>query len=176
MTKEELGREIFNVSHLTGTFVLRSGKVSNEYFDKYLFESNPLLLEEIANHLVHLLPANFDILAGLEMGGIPLAVALSIKTSKPVVFVRKKAKEYGTNKIAEGIDITGKKLVVVEDVITSGGQVVLSSKDLLGFNAEIMKAICVIDRESGGKENLRTEGIELSSLFTMSELKKIVSK
>ena len=83
-----------------------------------MFESNPLLLEEIANHLVHLLPANFDILAGLEMGGIPLAVALSIKTSKPVVFVRKKAKEYGTNKIAEGIDITGKKLVVVEDVIT----------------------------------------------------------
>lgn len=171
MTREELAKAIFDVSHLTGTFTLRSGAVSNEYFDKYLFEARPDVLKAIAEHMAELLPGDTQVLAGLEMGGIPIATALSLKTGLPGAFVRKEAKKYGTAKIAEGADLKGKKIVIVEDVVTSGGQVILSAADLRGLEADILCAVCVIDRESGGKEKLAAEGIELRALFTMSELK-----
>jgi len=173
MTHEELGKTIYSTSHLTGTFVLRSGTVSNEYFDKYLFESNPKLLVEIAKKLVDLLPDDFDVIAGLEMGGIPLATALSILTEKPLALVRKKAKEYGTMKIAEGAEIKGKRVVIIEDVVTSGGQVVLSAEDLRKQGAEVTIALCVIDRESGGKNDLAQIGIKLRAIYTMTELKSL---
>ena len=104
MDKRELAKEIYNVSHLTGNFKLRSGSVSNEYFDKYLFESKTELLKSITEHLLKLIPHDTDILAGLEMGGIPIATSLSLKTDIPVVFVRKKDKDYGTCKLAEGAE------------------------------------------------------------------------
>jgi len=172
MTKENLAKEIFKASYLTGTFVLRSGAVSNEYFDKYQFESQPGLLNEITNHLMNIIPDDFDILAGLETGGIPIATVLSLKSSKAQVFVRKKAKEYGTKKLAEGININGKKVLVVEDVVTSGGQIIKSVEDLRKEGAIIDTAICIIDREAGGKENLLNAGVQLISLFTMTDLKK----
>ncbi|MCX6156224.1 MAG: orotate phosphoribosyltransferase [Candidatus Kapabacteria bacterium] len=172
MERNELAKKIYETAHLTGHFVLRSGQVSNEYFDKYRFESVPSLLEAIAEHLAELLPNDFDALAGLEMGGIPLATALSMKTGKPVVFVRKKAKDYGTCKIAEGYEVSGKRLLIVEDVITSGGQVVISANDLRSIGAEIVGAICVINRQSGGTEALAKAGINLKELFTMSQLKE----
>jgi len=171
MTKKELGTAIYNVSHITGEFLLRSGNISNEYFDKYLFESNPQLLQEIALQMKDNLPDEFDMLAGLEVGGIPIATALSFVTGKPVIFVRKKAKEYGTCKFAEGGDVKNKKVVVIEDVVTSGGQIVLSTEDLRKEGAIISTALCVIDRESGGAESLEKSGINLIPLFTMSELK-----
>jgi orotate phosphoribosyltransferase len=171
MTREELAKAIYDVSHLTGTFTLRSGAVSNEYFDKYLFEARPDVLKAIAEHMAELLPGDTQVLAGLEMGGIPIATALSLKTGLPGAFVRKEAKKYGTAKVAEGADLKGKRIVVVEDVVTSGGQVILSAADLRGLEANILCAVCVIDRESGGKEKLAAEGIELRALFTMSELK-----
>jgi len=171
MTREELAKAIYRTSHLTGEFKLRSGSISNEYFDKYQFESNPELLLEICKQLLQILPKDFEVLAGLEMGGIPIAVILSQLTEKPVCFIRKKAKEYGTCNLAEGSEIFGKKVLVVEDVVTSGGQVVISSKELREKGAIITNAICVIDRESGGKNNLCEIGIELKPLFTMSEIK-----
>jgi orotate phosphoribosyltransferase len=174
MNKDELGRKIFDVSHLTGEFLLRSGAISNEYFDKYRFESKPILLKAIAEKMTELLPANYDILAGLEMGGIPLATAISLQTGIETVLVRKKAKDYGTRNIAEGASVDGKKVVVIEDVVTSGGQIVLSVEDLRKAGAVIDTALCVIDREAGGKENLAKAGIELKALFTMSELKSLV--
>lgn len=172
LTRENLAKAILKISHLKGEFLLRSGVTSNEYFDKYRFESDPALLESIAEHLVPHLPEDYDYLAALEMGGIPVATALSLKTGKPVVFVRKKAKDYGTCKFAEGPDITGKKLLIVEDVVTSGGQIIISANDLRSLDAVIVGAVCVIDRQSGGPEKLAAEGIALKSLFTMSELKK----
>jgi len=175
MTKKELGIAIYDCSHITGEFLLRSGNISNEYFDKYQFESDPKLLEAIAESLAELLPDEFDLLAGLEVGGIPIATALSLKTGKPVVFVRKKAKEHGTCKLAEGTSVKGKKIVVIEDVVTSGGQVVISTADLRAEGAVIELALCVIDRESGGAESLKDSNIELKSLFTMSELKSYKS-
>ncbi|MFN8365821.1 MAG: orotate phosphoribosyltransferase [Candidatus Kapaibacterium sp.] len=172
MTQIELAKAIYDVAHITGTFLLRSGATSNEYFDKYLFEARPLLLQEIAKQLSELLPNDVEVLAGLELGGVPIATAVSLHTGIVAAFVRKKAKDYGTCKIAEGAELKGKKIVIVEDVVTSGGQVVLSAKDLREHGAEILCAVCVIDRESGGKEALAKEGIELKPLFTMSQLKE----
>lgn len=165
-----LARRIYDVAHLTGTFTLRSGAVSTEYFDKYRFESDPALLREIAEALAPLVPDGTEVLAGLELGGVPLAVAVSQTTGLPTLFVRKEAKTYGTCQLAEGGEIDGKRVTVVEDVVTSGGQVVLSCGDLRARGALVSHALCVIDRESGGPEALAEIDVELRPLFTMTEL------
>mgnify|MGYP002784296186 CR=1 FL=1 len=174
MTIEALAREIMQVSHLTGTFTLRSGATSNEYFDKYLFESKPELLRTIAKHLAPLVPKEIEVLAGLEMGGIPIVTALSLETGLPAAFVRKKAKEYGTRKFAEGAQVYGKVVLVVEDVITSGGQVIVSATDLKNIGAYVHSVLCVIDREQGGREKLADAGFQMQALLTMSILKSSV--
>ena len=166
----DLARRIHDVAHLTGTFTLRSGAVSNEYFDKYRFESDPVLLREIGEALAPLVPDGTEVLAGLERGGVPLAVALSQVTGLPALFVRKEAKTYGTCRLAEGGDIEGRRVTVVEDVVTSGGQVVTSCGDLRERGALVTHALCVIDRESGGPEALAEIAVELRPLFTMTEL------
>ena len=170
MTRDELARRIFDVSHLEGEFVLRSGQTSSEYFDKYRFESDPPLVRAIGEALAPLVPAGTDALAGLELGGVPLATVLSQVTGLPAVFVRKEAKTYGTCQLAEGTDIDGLRLTVVEDVVTSGGQVVASCGDLRDRGATVAHALCVIDRESGGPEALEAIDVELRALFRMTEL------
>lgn len=172
MTKDELCKTIYEVAHLKGTFKLRSGQISNEYFDKYLFESNPIILSEIAKHLAEQIPEGTEILAGLETGGIPIATALSLKTGIPVVFVRKKAKEYGTCKLAEGIDIRNKQVCIIEDVVTTGGQILISAEDLKSFGAKLENVLCVIERNPIGREKLKEVDLILKPLFTMEELKK----
>jgi orotate phosphoribosyltransferase len=166
-----LARRVFDCAHLTGEFRLRSGAVSGEYFDKYLFEADPELLREVAEGLVSLLPANVDALAGLELGGVPLATVASQLCGLPTLFVRKEAKAYGTCRLAEGGEVAGRRLAVVEDVVTSAGQVIESCAALRELGAEIVAVLCVIDRESGGAANLAAEGLELRSLFTMSQLR-----
>lgn len=168
---QSLAKLIHDRSNIKGTFTLRSGAVSNEYFDKYLFESDPALLKAIGEEMKELLPQNIDALAGLEMGGIPIATMLSQLTGIPCVFVRKKAKDYGTCKLAEGGDIQSKKLVIIEDVVTSGGQISLSAKDLRDRGAIINDVLCVIDREAGGRDNLKKDHLALHPLFTMTQLK-----
>ncbi len=170
MDQKQSAQEIYNVAHLNGEFKLRSGLISNEYFDKYLFESNPTLLQEIANQLSQLIPAGTEVLAGLEMGGIPIATALSLKTGIPVVFVRKEAKSYGTCKLAEGIDIQNKNVCIIEDVVTTGGQIILSAEDLKKVGAKVKNVLCVIDRNQSGKENLLEAQLLLHSLLTMEDL------
>lgn len=170
MDKYGLAKVIYNASHLNGEFQLRSGLLSNEYFDKYLFESDPTLLSEIAEQLSKLIPEGTEVLAGLEMGGIPIATALSLKTGIPVVFVRKEAKSYGTCKLAEGIDIQNKNVCIIEDVVTTGGQIKLSAEDLKQVGAKVKDVLCVIDRNQSGKENLEDAGLLLQSLLTMEEL------
>jgi orotate phosphoribosyltransferase len=170
--RTDLARRIYRTAHITGEFTLRSGAKSNEYFDKYLFEADPALLKDIAAALAPLVPAGIDALAGLEMGGIPIATMLSQLTGLPVLFVRKKAKDYGTCKIAEGGVVKGRKLLIVEDVVTKGGAIIDAAKALREEGAELAKAICVIDRESGGAASLAEIGLDLKPLFTMTELKK----
>ena len=149
----DLARRVYRTSHLTGSFVLRSGATSSEYFDKYRFESDPGLLRELAEAMAGLLPEGADGLAGLELGGVPLATMLSQVTGLPAGFVRKQAKPYGTRRLAEGLEVGGRRLVVVEDVVTSGGAVVDSCRALRDEGAEVAVAVCVIDREAGGPAN-----------------------
>lgn len=166
----ELADRIYERARLTGEFRLRSGATSSEYFDKYLFESDPRLLRQIAEELVGLLPAGVELLAGLELGGVPLAVAASQASGLPTLFVRKTAKAYGTCRLAEGGEVAGARIAVIEDVVTSGGQVIESCRELRDRGAEIAAVLCVIDREAGGRENLAGEGLDLRALFTMSQL------
>lgn len=172
MTRPELARAIYAASHITGTFRLRSGAESNEYFDKYRFEADPKLLRAICTALMPLIPPSTEVLAGLELGGVPIATMLADLTGLPVTFVRKAAKTYGTCALAEGTAVTGRRLLIVEDVVTSGGQVILSAQDLRALGATAEHAVCVIDREAGGREKLAEAGIELRALFGFAELTK----
>ncbi len=170
----QLAAEIMSVSHLRGQFLLRSGQTSLEYFDKYLFESKPNLLAAVAKNLVPMIPKETTVLAGLEMGGIPIATALSLNCGLPVCFVRKQAKSYGTRKLAEGCAVEGENVLLIEDVITTGGQVALSCTALRSLGAKISSVLCVIDRSPGDIEELRKIGLNLYSLFTMAALKSAV--
>jgi orotate phosphoribosyltransferase len=171
MDRADLAHRIHQAAHLSGTFTLRSGIVSNEYFDKYRFEADPQLLWDIAEGMAPLVPSDVDALAGLELGGVPLAAVLSQVTRLPAFFVRKQAKSYGTCQLAEGGEIDGRRLCVVEDVVTSGGAILDAAAELRARNAKLGTVVCVIDRESGGVEKLATEGLELRALYTMTELK-----
>ena len=167
-----LAARVFSTSYLTGSFVLRSGRTADHYFDKYRFESDPVLLDEIVDALAPLVPAGAEGLAGLELGGVPLATMLSAKTGLPAYFVRKEPKKYGTEKVCEGGDIEGRRLLIIEDVVTTGGQIVLSAQDLRSEGAVVQHALCVIDREGGGADVVGSEGIALAALFTMRELEQ----
>lgn len=171
MNRTQLAKSVYRAAYITGSFSLRSGATSSEYFDKYRFESDPAILKSIAGQMEELIPPGVDALAGLEMGGIPIATMLSQVTGLPALFIRKKAKEYGTCRYAEGGEVSGRRMLVIEDVVTSGGQIIESTRQLRQDGSLISHVLCVIDRESGGAENLRAEGLELRSLFTMSELK-----
>ena len=173
--RQALAQRIYAASHIKGQFHLRSGAVGDEYFDKYLFESNPVLLREIAQAVSELVPSGVAALAGLEMGGIPIATVLSQVTGIPALFVRKKAKEYGTCKLAEGGKVANRKLVIIEDVVTTAGQIRESAKALRERGAEIVGVMCVIDREAGGGDNLAEDDLALDALFTMTDLKEAMS-
>jgi orotate phosphoribosyltransferase len=170
MTGLDLARRTYQAAHLTGTFTLRSGRVSSEYFDKYRFEADPVLLRDIGSALAPLVPPGTDALAGLELGGVPVATTLALALGIPARFVRKQAKEYGTCRLAEGGEVRGLRLTIVEDVVTSGGTVLEAVRELRSLGAVIDTVICVIDRESGGRENLAAADLELRVLFTMTQL------
>ena len=161
---------MYERAHLTGEFRLRSGRVSGEYFDKYLFESDPELLREVAEALAALIPDGVEAVAGLELGGVPLATMVSQVTGLPALFVRKRPKDYGTRRLAEGGEVGGRRLAVIEDVVTSGGQLLASCAALRELGAEILAVLCAVDRDEGGAANLAAEGLELRPLFTMADL------
>jgi orotate phosphoribosyltransferase len=166
----DLVERINAVARLTGTFTLSSGQVAGEYFDKYRFEADPVLLDEIAAGLVDLLPPATEVLAGLELGGVPIATALSLRTGLPVAFVRKQAKAYGTAQLAEGAAVAGRRVTVVEDVITTGGQVVISTDDLRALGAVVAHVVCVIDRSPDGGAALAAAGLTMRALLTKADL------
>ena len=116
MSDTTLARDVDVCCRLTGEFTLRSGQVSSEYFDKYLFESDPTLLARVVDRMLELVPVDTELLGGLELGGIPIATVLSAETGLPALFVRKEAKTYGTCKLAEGPDVDGRRVTLVEMV------------------------------------------------------------
>ncbi|MDZ8227599.1 MULTISPECIES: orotate phosphoribosyltransferase [unclassified Nostoc] len=169
IVKSEIAKQIYTVSHLAGSFKLRSGKISNEYFDKYQFEADPILLNAVVKQMLTLIPSDIKVLAGLELGGISIVTLLSHYSGLPTAFVRKEAKKYGTSRLAEGVQINNRKVLIVEDVVTSGGQIIISANQLRQLGAQIDYVLCVIDREEGAIDKLLAEGITLLSLLKRSD-------
>jgi orotate phosphoribosyltransferase len=167
---DDLALRIRMASKLSGRFTLRSGTVSDTYFDKYRFEADPILLLAIVHAMAPLIPSCADTLAGLEMGGIPIVTMLSQVTGLHAAFIRKKPKSYGTCQYAEGTPLKGRSFVPIEDVVSSGGALIDTLSMLKADELWPISALCVIDRESGGKEALAGARLELKSLFTYSQI------
>ena len=173
MTKDELRAALREHAYLEGDFLLRSGKRSSYYLDKYRFETRPDLLEplgeliaaEVSEHA-----PEATLLAGPELGAVALAAAASLASGLPFLIVRKAAKEYGTSKRIEGAFDQGDAVCVVEDVVTSGGALLDSIRALREAGLQVRTAVCVVDREEGGNEALAGESVELRPIFRAAEL------
>jgi orotate phosphoribosyltransferase len=165
-----LATDIDALCRLSGSFTLRSGQVSDTYFDKYLFESDPLLLARVARLMVPLLPEGTEQLGGLELGGVPIATMVSSLTGLPALFVRKAAKEYGTAKLAEGPAVEGRRITLIEDVITTGGAVRDATRELRALGATVEVVVCAIDRSPAEENPLADVGLEVRSVLTRAQL------
>jgi orotate phosphoribosyltransferase len=170
MTRDELARRIAEVSLLRGEFTLRSGRKSNYYLDKYRFETHPDILRELGRLFAQHIPAGIDRIAGPELGAVALAASASIATGKPFIIVRNAKKEYGSAKQVEGILNPGETVVIVEDVMTTGGQVLEAAKVLQGMDVKIDRIVGVIDRLEGARQNIEAAGFCFESLFTTKDL------
>ncbi|HMB95772.1 MAG TPA: orotate phosphoribosyltransferase, partial [Tepidisphaeraceae bacterium] len=137
MTKAELAKRIAEVSLLRGEFTLRSGRKSNYYLDKYRFETQPDVLQELGKMFAEHVGAHVDRIAGAELGAVPLAAATAMACNKPCIFIRNQKKDYGTSKLVEGILNPGETVLIVEDIMTTGGQVLESCKVLTDLNVKI---------------------------------------
>ncbi len=169
-----IARDLDARCRLQGSFTLRSGAVAAEYFDKYLFETDPVLLRRVAGLMQPLLPADADMLGGVELGGVPLATVLSQLTGLPALFVRKQAKTYGTAKLAEGDSPAGRNVVLIEDVITTGGAVLNAARSLRQLGATANAVVCVIDRAAPGESVLAADGVRVISLLTKADMDAVV--
>ena len=168
--REALARELVKTSYLKGDFVLRSGRRSNRYFDKFLFETDPALLQELARHLAPLVPPQTQRLAAPELGAVLLGGAVSMETSLPLILVRKEPKGYGTAKQLEGRYVAAERVTVIEDVVTTGGDSLRSAQVLRDAGLEVVHLVVVLDRGEGGEENIRDAGIPYSPLFRVHDL------
>ena len=166
----DLGRELVKASYLKGDFVLRSGKRSNRYFDKFLFETDPAVLRRLGKHLARLVPAETQRLAAPELGAVLLGGAVSMESGLPLVLVRKEPKGYGTSKQIEGHFEPGDRVTVIEDVVTTGGDSLRSAQVLRDAGVEVIHLVVVLDRGEGGEENIRNAGIPYSPLFRITDL------
>jgi orotate phosphoribosyltransferase len=166
----ELGRELVKASYLKGDFVLRSGKRSNRYFDKFLFETDPAVLRRLGKHLANLVPAETQRLAAPELGAVLLGGAVSMESGLPLVLVRKEPKGYGTSKQIEGRFEPGDRVTVIEDVVTTGGDSLRSAQVLRDAGVEVIHLVVVLDRGEGGEDNIKAAGIPYSPLFRVADL------
>lgn len=167
-----LAQQIAAVATLEGEFTLRSGQMTRTYFDKYRFEGRPDLLKPLAKAMAELLPSGTEIIAGLELGGVPLVTAISLETGLPAAFVRKEAKTYGTCRAIEGQDVAGKKLTLIEDIITTGGAVSDAYDHTTKEGAEIIAVICAIWRGEGAPHIANTPNLPVLSVFTREDLER----
>jgi orotate phosphoribosyltransferase len=168
----DLGQRLLDASYLEGDFVLRSGRHSKFYLDKYLFSTQPDLLRDIAAGLAEKLPAHepFDVLAGPELGAVAIVAAVSLLYGKPFLIVRKGEKGYGTGKALEGHAVPGQRVVMIEDVVTSGGAAIMATQRLREAGLDVPVLLCVVDREEGGRDQIETQKLAFDSLFTATSL------
>ena len=170
MTKEQLARRISDLALLRGEFTLRSGRKSSYYLDKYRFETDPVVLRELGRMLAERVTADVDRLAGPELGAVALAASAAMASGKPFVLVRNKKKEYGTGKAIEGVLNKGERVLIIEDVLTTGGQVLESVASLRETGAVVERIVAVIDREEGARANIEGAGLVFDALFTTTDL------
>ena len=168
--REALARELVKASYLKGDFVLRSGRRSNRYFDKFLFETDPALLKELGRHIAELIPKETQRLAAPELGAVLLGGAVSMDTGLPLVLVRKEPKGYGTAKQLEGRFEPGERVTVIEDVVTTGGDSLRSVQVLREVGLDVIQLVVVLDRGEGGEDNIRQAGIPYTPLFRIQDL------
>lgn len=154
-----------------GRFVLTSGAVSNYYIDIKKASTNPKILKRIAEAMAEY-AEGYDIIAGMELGAVPLAVALSLETNIPYIIIRKEKRQHGTGKQIEGVDVKNKKVLVVEDVTTSGGSVVKSIRILRENHAFVNEVLVVVDRENGAEEKIRNLDINFLPLLSVKDILK----
>jgi orotate phosphoribosyltransferase len=170
MTKEQLAKRIADVSLLRGEFTLRSGRKSNYYLDKYRFETQPDVLAALGALLAERVTTDIHRIAGAELGAVALAAAASMASGTPFVIIRNQKKDYGTSKLVEGVLEQGEKVLIVEDVLTTGGQVLEAAKSLKDAGAVVERIVTVIDRQEGARENIENAGYVFEALFTTQDL------
>jgi orotate phosphoribosyltransferase len=152
-----------------GKFVLTSGAVSSYYIDIKKASTNPSILQKITQAMIpH--AKEYDMLAGMELGAVPLVVSLSLQTNLPYVIVRKEKRGHGTSKQIEGDDVHNKKVLIIEDVATSGGSIVKTIQILRESHAIVDKSLVVVDRESGAKEKLKQLDVQLIPLISVNDI------
>lgn len=154
-----------------GRFILTSGAVSDYYIDIKKASTNPEILKKISKLMAEY-TKGYNILAGMELGAVPLVVALSLETNIPYVILRKEKREHGTNKQIEGVEINGKRVLLVEDVTTSGGSVVKAIQIIRENKGIVDEVIAIVDRESGAEEKLRNVDVSFIPLISVSDILK----
>lgn len=163
-------------AYLEGDFVLRSGRHSKYYLDKYRFETVPELLEALGERIAAAVKEHEPDavrIAAPELGAVALAAAGSLASRLPFLIVRKQAKGYGTSNKLEGICESGELVCLVEDVVTSGGAALQAVEAVREAGLVCRTAVCVVDREEGGSDELARHGVRLWPLFRASELQKV---
>jgi len=165
----ELIDKMKEIALLRGEFTLRSGIKSNWYFDKYRFEGIPSIMRSVAHHMARLIPEGTDRLAGIELGGVPMCTALSMATDIPCMFIRKKAKDYGTAAQIEGVHVKGDRILLVEDVVTTGGQAIELLRQLREYGLDIVGTLAVLNRDEGAVEAFAAENIPFWWLFSRED-------
>ena len=168
--REALARDLVRASYLKGDFVLRSGKRSNRYFDKFLFETDPALLKRLGSHLAELVPRETQRLAAPELGAVLLGGAVSMELEVPLLLVRKEPKAYGTGKQIEGSFGAGERVTVIEDVVTTGGDSLRTVQVLRDAGLDVIHLVVVLDRGEGGEENIGEARIPYTPLFRIQDL------
>ena len=170
MTREELIKRIKATAYLEGDFILLSGKRSKYYLDKYLFETCPDILRALASEFTRHITDDVTLIAGAELGGVALAAATAMESNKNWVIIRNSKKGYGTGKMVEGVLRAGDVVLLVEDIATTGGQVVEAAKIITEAGATVKKIVCVIDRKQGAEENVTEAGFKFESILTKDDL------
>ncbi|NJL32477.1 MAG: orotate phosphoribosyltransferase [Phycisphaerales bacterium] len=170
MNQQELIQRIKASALLHGDFTLRSGRKSKYYLDKYLFETQPDILRALGERFATHLTPEVDRVAGAELGAIPLVTALSMACGKPSVLIRNQKKDYGTAKQIEGKLEPGDKVLIVEDIVTTGGQTLEAAKSIQACGGVVVKIVAVIDRQEGGRQNIEQAGFIFDSLLTKTDL------
>ncbi len=170
MSTPSLAERIAETAVLRGNFTLRSGRTSTWYIDKYRFSTQADVLKELGHLFAARIPEGTTLLAGAELGGIPLVTTASMASGLPCLFVRNQKKDYGTAKRFEGALEASDCVVLLEDVATTGGQVLEAARDIEDAGATVTAIIAVVDRLQGARETIESAGYNFDALFTVRDL------